>query len=109
MNWSAVEVTEIPRAFSISIQSDTVERRPALPWMAPASEITLACRAKASVNVDFPASGWLMTAKVRRRATSRPTVPSARLPPMAASAVGAGWVCVTGGPYPVGRVGSRHL
>ena len=64
---------EIPRAFSISIQSDTVLRRPALPCTAPASVITCACRASASVSVDLPASGWLITAKVRRRAASRVT------------------------------------
>ena len=38
----AVVVIEMPLAFSISIQSDTVARRPALPWMAPASVIALA-------------------------------------------------------------------
>ena len=27
----------MPRAFSMSIQSETVPRRPALPWIAPAS------------------------------------------------------------------------
>src|SRR6185312_12546355 len=55
---------------SISIQSDTVARRPALPWTAPASVIALACSANASVNVDLPASGWLITAKVLRRPAS---------------------------------------
>src|SRR3954463_10629219 len=59
---------EMPRAFSMSIQSDTVPRRPALPCTAPAWPITRACSARASVSVDLPASGWLMTAKVRRRA-----------------------------------------
>ncbi len=63
----------MPRAFSISIQSDTVERRPVLPCTAPASVITRACSASASVSVDFPASGWLITANVRRRAASRRT------------------------------------
>ena len=56
----------MPRAFSIAIQSDTVARRSPLPWTAPASVITRACRASASVRVDLPASGWLMTANVRR-------------------------------------------
>ena len=56
----------MPRAFSIAIQSDTVARRSPLPWTAPASVITRACRARASVSVDLPASGWLMTANVRR-------------------------------------------
>ena len=66
-NCSAAELMEMPRAFSMSIQSDTVLLRPALPWIAPASWITRACSASASVSVDLPASGWLMTAKVRRR------------------------------------------
>ena len=60
----------MPRSRSISIQSDTVPRRPALPCTAPASEITWACRARASVRVDLPASGWLMTANVRRERVS---------------------------------------
>ena len=56
----------MPRAFSIAIQSDTVARRSPLPCTAPASVIARACSASASVSVDLPASGWLMTAKVRR-------------------------------------------
>src|SRR5689334_22738711 len=60
----------MPLAFSMSIQSDTVARRPALPWTAPASVMARACSASASVSVDLPASGWLMTAKVRRRPVS---------------------------------------
>ena len=35
-NCNTVEVIEMPLAFSMSIQSDTVARRPALPWTAPA-------------------------------------------------------------------------
>ena len=49
------------------ILSVPVARRPALPWMAPASLIARACNASASVRVDLPASGWLITAKVLRR------------------------------------------
>src|SRR3978361_340911 len=64
---------EMPRARSMSLQSLTVPRRPASPWPAPAEPITRACRARASVSVDLPASGWLMTAKVRRRAASGST------------------------------------
>ncbi len=76
MNCSAVELTEMPRAFSISIQSETVDLRPALPCTAPASEIIFACRASASVSVDLPASGWEMTANVRRRwASARTSLP----------------------------------
>ena len=60
----------MPRSFSISIQSDTVALRPALPCTAPASAIMCACSASASVSVDLPASGWAITAKVRRRAAS---------------------------------------
>jgi hypothetical protein len=51
------ELMEMPRAFSMSIQSDTVLLRPALPWIAPASWMTRACSASASVRVDLPASG----------------------------------------------------
>ena len=69
-NCNTVDVIEMPLAFSISIQSDTVARRPALPWTAPASVMARACSASASVNVDLPASGWLMTAKVLRRPVS---------------------------------------
>ena len=69
-NCNAVDVIEMPLAFSISIQSDTVARRPALPWTAPASVMARACSASASVNVDLPASGWLMTANVLRRPAS---------------------------------------
>src|ERR1035437_8213981 len=50
----------------MSIQSETVPRRPSLPCTAPARVKTWACRASASVRVDLPASGWLMTAKDRR-------------------------------------------
>jgi hypothetical protein len=77
-------VIEMPLAFSISIQSDTVARRPALPWTAPASVMARACSASASVNVDLPASGWLMTAKVLRRPASAEIRPGGE-----ASAVGA--------------------
>src|SRR5262245_24871314 len=60
----------MPLAFSFAIQSDPVARRPALPWTAPASVMARACSASASVNVDLPASGWLITAKVLRRPVS---------------------------------------
>ena len=76
MNCSADELMEMPRACSISIQSDTVERRPALPCTAPACPIARACSDRASVSVDLPASGWLMTANVRRRPASSDTDPT---------------------------------
>src|ERR1700755_1586795 len=82
-NCNAVDVIEMPLAFSISIQSDTVARRPALPCTAPASVMARACSASASVNVDLPAAGWLMTAKVRRRLASAEIRPGGE-----ASAVG---------------------
>ncbi len=70
----------MPRSRSMSIQSDVTPRRPPLPCTAPAAEITSACRASASVSVDLPASGWEMTANVRRRraspATARPAAPA---------------------------------
>src|SRR3954451_18804738 len=87
-NCSAAEVIEMPRSRSMSIQSDTVPRRPAFPCTAPAWPITRACRASASVSVDLPASGWLMTAKVRRRPAWR-TTSLAVVPGVAVSAEGA--------------------
>ncbi|GAA4973249.1 hypothetical protein GCM10025792_16040 [Pseudonocardia tropica] len=39
--------------------------------------MTSACSASASVSVDLPASGWEITANVRRRAVS----PTTRAPP----------------------------
>src|SRR5580692_9456392 len=69
---------EMPRSFSIAIQSEVTPRRPALPCTAPAVLIAAACSASASVRVDLPASGWLITANVRRRAaSSRTTAPDA--------------------------------
>src|SRR5699024_2287127 len=44
-----------------------------------AEEIAAACSASASVSVDLPASGWEMTAKVRRRAASSATSVPGRL------------------------------
>ena len=67
---------EIPRARSIAIQSDVTPRRPALPCTAPAWVIADACRARASVRVDLPASGWLMTANARRLPASASTFES---------------------------------
>src|SRR3954467_10985578 len=69
-NCNAVGVIETPLAFSISIQSDTVERRPALPCTAPASVMARACSASASVSEDLPAPGGLMRAQGRRRPAS---------------------------------------
>src|SRR6266446_2301531 len=60
----------MPRARSIAIQSEVTPRRPALPCTAPAWVIADACRASASVRVDLPASGWLITANARRLADS---------------------------------------
>src|ERR1700685_4036117 len=60
----------MPRARSIAIQSDVTPRRPALPCTAPAWVIADACRARASVRVDLPASGWLITANARRLGAS---------------------------------------
>src|SRR5688500_1491518 len=64
--------TEMPRCFSISIQSDVAYRDalraltlPAM-WMAPAYSSSF------SVSVVLPASGCEMMAKVLRRETSDP-------------------------------------
>ena len=70
----------MPRSFSIDIQSEVTPRRPALPCTAPAVLIAAACNASASVSVDLPASGWLITANVRRRAASSRTARFARGP-----------------------------
>src|SRR6201985_397986 len=64
----------MPRARSIAIQSDVAPRRPALPCTAPAWVIADACRARASVRVDLPASGWLITANARRFLASASTL-----------------------------------
>src|SRR5687768_12631291 len=61
---------EMPRLRSISIQSEVTPRRPDLPCTAPAESMRSAYSASASVRVDLPASGWLITAKVRRRRAS---------------------------------------
>src|SRR5450631_335564 len=62
--------TEMPRCFSISIQSEVACRAllraltvPAI-WIAPENSSSF------SVSVVLPASGWEMMAKVLRRATS---------------------------------------
>src|SRR5215831_7030191 len=68
----------MPRSRSIAIQSEVTPRRPALPCTAPAWLIADACSASASVSVDLPASGWLITANVRRREASSRTAPSDR-------------------------------
>ena len=64
-----LEATEMPRCFSISIQSEVACRvalraftEPAI-WMAPENSSSY------SVSVVLPASGWEMMAKVRRRRT----------------------------------------
>src|SRR5207342_649746 len=65
------EVTEMPRSFSIAIQSEVSWRaalrdftEPAI-WMAPPNSSSF------SVSVVLPASGCEMIAKVRRRCVSR--------------------------------------
>ena len=63
----------MPRSCSISIQSEITPLRSPLPWTAPAEVIASVCSASASVSVDLPASGWEITANVRRRAASRLT------------------------------------
>lgn len=65
------DATEMPRCFSISIQSEVAWRPllraltvPAI-WIAPENSSSF------SVKVVLPASGWEIMPKVRRRATSR--------------------------------------
>ncbi len=65
----------MPRCCSSAIQSDLARRCPALALTAPASATAPAYSKNFSVSVVFPASGWLMMAKVRRRAASVTTSP----------------------------------
>ena len=62
--------TEMPRCFSISIQSEVAWRVALRAFTLPAMWIAPAKRRSFSVSVVFPASGWEMIAKVRRRAVS---------------------------------------
>lgn len=57
--------TEIPRCFSMSIQSDVAVFRILLLFTAPATCICPPKSRNFSVNVVLPASGWEMMAKVR--------------------------------------------
>lgn len=61
--------TEMPRSFSMPIQSERVETRLRLAFTSPASWIAPPNSSSFSVSVVLPASGWEMMAKVRRRAT----------------------------------------
>jgi len=62
--------TEMPRDFSIAIQSERVERRSFLALTWPASWMAPPNSRSFSVSVVLPASGWEMIAKVRWRAIS---------------------------------------
>ena len=65
------EATEMPRCFSISIQSEVAWRVALRAFTLPAMWIAPANSSSFSVSVVLPASGWEMMANVRRRATSR--------------------------------------
>ncbi len=58
--------TEMPRCFSISIQSDLVAVSILLDFTAPAVWIAPPKSKSFSVKVVFPASGWAIIAKVLR-------------------------------------------
>src|SRR6188472_3313329 len=62
--------TEMPRCFSISIQSEVAWRDALRPLTAPAIWIAPENSKSFSVSVVLPASGWEMMAKVRRRRVS---------------------------------------
>ena len=62
--------TEMPRCFSISIQSDVAWREALRAFTLPAMWIAPAKSSSFSVSVVLPASGCEMMANVRRRATS---------------------------------------
>jgi hypothetical protein len=63
-------VIEMPRSFSISIQSEVAWRDALRDFTEPASWIAPPNSRNFSVSVVLPASGWEMIAKVRRRPTS---------------------------------------
>ncbi len=63
-------VMEMPRCFSISIQSEVAWRSDLRDFTVPATEMALPISNSFSVMVVLPASGWEMIAKVRRFATS---------------------------------------
>ena len=62
-------VTEIPRCFSISIQSDFAKFPVFFPLTVPAWRIAPPNNNSCSVMVVLPASGWEIIAKVRRLST----------------------------------------
>ena len=62
--------TEMPRCFSISIQSEVAWRDALRALTLPAIWIAPAYSSSFSVSVVLPASGCEMMANVRRRATS---------------------------------------
>src|SRR6186997_3335629 len=64
------EATEMPRCFSISIQSEVAWREALRAFTEPAIWIAPENSSSFSVSVVLPASGWEMMAKVRRRRTS---------------------------------------
>src|SRR6187455_2676537 len=64
------EATEMPRCFSISIQSLVAWRLALRALTLPAIWIAPENSSSFSVSVVLPASGWLMIANVRRRRTS---------------------------------------
>ena len=76
MTWSAYSncitelVTEMPRCFSTSIQSEVAWRALLRAFTVPASRIAPPNSSSFSVSVVLPASGWEMMANVRLRLTS---------------------------------------
>ena len=63
-------VMEMPRCFSISIQSEVAWRSDLRDFTVPATAMALPISRSFSVMVVLPASGWEIIAKVRRFATS---------------------------------------
>ena len=64
------DATEMPRCFSISIQSEVAWRDALRAFTEPAIWIAPENSSSFSVSVVLPASGCEMMAKVRRRRTS---------------------------------------
>src|SRR5512134_4003999 len=94
--------TEMPRCFSISIQSEVAWREALRALTEPAIWIAPENSSSFSVSVVLPASGWEMMANVRRRRVS-----AAKGEADKEQTPGNGERPVTQTPYCAGWVGSR--
>ena len=92
-NCSTEEVTEMPRSFSMSIQSETACFELAFPLTEPAVWILPEYSSSFSVSVVLPASGCEMIANVRRDAMCSASVGMGFL----SAKTGFAWACMRDG------------